>query len=75
MSRKKTEYLQAGGAEQGMVYIQGETVKKVDHFKYVGVVASTDESCEEEVRRRMQAGWQVGGEYPEYSVTESCQQD
>ena len=29
MSRKKTEYLQAGGAEQGMVFIQGEMVKKV----------------------------------------------
>ena len=41
-----------------MVYIQGETVKKVDHFKYLGVVVSTDGSCEEEVRRRMQAGWQ-----------------
>ena len=58
VSRKKTEYLQAGGAEQGTVYIQGETVKKVDHFKYLGVVVSADGSCEEEVRRRMQAGWQ-----------------
>ena len=36
VSRKKTEYLQAGGVEQGTVYIQGETVKKVDHFKYLG---------------------------------------
>ena len=58
MSRKKTEYLQAGGAEQGTVYIQGKTVKKVDHFKYLGVVVSTDGSCEKEVRRRKQAGWQ-----------------
>ena len=58
VSRKKTEYLQAGGAEQGTVYIQGETVKKVDHFKYLGVVVSADGSCEEDVRRRMQAGWQ-----------------
>ena len=45
LSRKKTEYLQAGGVEQGTVYIQGETVKKVDHFKYLGVVVSTDGSC------------------------------
>ena len=58
MSRNKTEYLQAGGIEQGTVYIQGETVKKVDHFKYLGVVVSADGSCEEEVRRRVQAGWQ-----------------
>ena len=58
VSRKKTEYLQAGGTEQGTVYIQGETVKKVDQCKYLGVVVSADGSCEEEVRRRMQAGWQ-----------------
>ena len=58
VSRKKTEYLQAGGAEQETVYIQGETVKKVDYFKYLGVVVSEDGSCEEEVRRRMQTGWQ-----------------
>ena len=54
VSRKKTEYLQAGGVEQRMVYIQGDMVKKVDHFKYLGVVVSADGSCEEEVRRRMQ---------------------
>ena len=41
-----------------MVYMQGETVKKVDHFKYLGLVVSADGSCEEEVRRRVQAGWQ-----------------
>ena len=58
VSRKKTEYLQAGGVEQGTVYIQGEIVKKVDHFKYLGVVVSADGSFEEEVRRRIQAGWQ-----------------
>ena len=58
VSRKKTEYLQAEGAKKGTVFIQGETVKKVDHFKYLGVVVSADGSCEEEVRRRMQAGWQ-----------------
>ena len=36
-------------------------MKKVDHFKYLGMVVSADGSygsCEEEVRRRMQAGWQ-----------------
>ena len=31
---------------------------KVDHFKYLDVVVSADGSCEEEVRRRIQAGWQ-----------------
>ena len=56
VSRKKTEYLQAGGAEEGTVYIHGDKVKKVDHFKYLGTVVSADGSCEEEVRRRVQAG-------------------
>ena len=58
VSRKKTEYLQTGGVEQGMVFIKGGMVKKVDHFKYLGMVVSADRSCKEEVRRRMQAGWQ-----------------
>ena len=37
--------------------MQGETVKKVEIFKYLGSVGSRDGSCEEEIRRRIQAGW------------------
>ena len=33
-------------------------MQKVDHFKYLGTVVSADGSCEEEVRRRVQAEWQ-----------------
>ena len=40
------------------MHIQGEKVKKFDHFKYLGTVVSADGSCEEEVRRRVQVGWQ-----------------
>ena len=58
VSWEKTEYLQAGGTEQEAVYLQGEKLKKVDHFKYLGSVVSADGSCEEEIRRRVQAGWQ-----------------
>ena len=58
VSRQKTEYLQAGRAEQGTVHIQGEKVQKVDHFKYLGTVVSADGSCKEEVRRIVQARWQ-----------------
>jgi len=58
VSREKTEYLQVGGTEQEAVYLQGEKLKKVDHFKYLGSVVSADGSCEEEIRRRVQAGWQ-----------------
>ena len=33
-------------------------MKKVDHFKCLGTVVNADGSCEEEVRRMVQAGWQ-----------------
>ena len=46
VSKQKTEYLQAGGAEQGTAHMQGEKVKKVDHFKYLGTAVSADEECE-----------------------------
>ena len=57
VSRKKTEYVEVGGAEQGTVYIQGGMAKKVDHFKYLDRVVRAEGSCEEQVRRRVQAGW------------------
>ena len=75
VSRKKMEYLQAGGAEQGTVYIQGETMKKVDHFKYLGVVVSADGAAKRKSEEGCRQDGKVGEEYPEYSVTESCQQD
>ena len=33
-------------------------MKKVDHFKYLSTIVSADGSCEEKVRRRVQARWQ-----------------
>ena len=32
-------------------------MKKVETFKYIGSVLSGDGSCEEEVKKRIQAGW------------------
>ena len=53
VSRKKTEYLQVGGKDQGMeLHMQEEVVKKVEHFKYLGSVVSRNGSSEEVVRRR-----------------------
>ncbi len=58
VSRKKTEYLQVGGVDQATeLHIQGEAIKKVEHFKYLGSTVSGDGRCEEEVTRRVQAGW------------------
>ena len=37
--------------------LQGENVKRAKNFKYLGSAVSSDGRCEEEVRRRIQAGW------------------
>ena len=37
--------------------LQEEKVKKAKNFKYLGSTVSNDGRCEEEVRRRIQAGW------------------
>ena len=37
--------------------LQGEKVKRAKNFKYLGSTVSSDGRCEEEVRRRIQAGW------------------
>ena len=58
VSRRKTEYLKAGGVDDGEeLKLQGEKVKRAKNFKYLGSTLSSDGRCEEEVRRRIQAGW------------------
>ena len=58
VSRSKTEYLKVEGVDDGEeLKLQGENVKRVNNFKYLGSTVSSDERCEEEVRRRIQAGW------------------
>lgn len=37
--------------------MQGEIVKRVKNFKYLGSTINSDGRCEEEVRKRIQAGW------------------
>ena len=37
--------------------LQGEKVKRAKNFKYLSLTVSSDGRCEEEVRRRIQAGW------------------
>ena len=59
VSRSKTEYVRMLREDEGHeeIKLQGETVKKVENFKYLGSVVSEDGGCEEEVRRRLQSGW------------------
>ena len=58
VSRRKTEYLKAGGVDDGEeLKLQGEKVKRAKNVKYLGSTVGSDGRCEEEVRRKMQAGW------------------
>ena len=58
VSRSKTEYMRVGGVDDGEeLKLQEEKVKKAKNFKYLGSTVSNDGRCEEEVRRRIQAGW------------------
>ena len=58
MSLSKTEYLRVGGVDdREELKLQGEEVKRAKHFKYLVSTISSDGRCEEEVRRRIQAGW------------------
>ena len=58
VSRSKTEYLKVGDVDDGEeLKLQGEKLKRAKNFKYLGSTISSDGRCEEEVRRRIQAGW------------------
>ena len=58
VSRSKTEYLRVGDVDDGEeLKRQGEKVKRAKNFKYLGSTVSSDGRCEEEVKRRIQAGW------------------
>ena len=58
VSRSKTEYSKAGGADDGEeLMLQGEKLKRAKNFKYLGSTVSSDERCKEKVRRRIQAEW------------------
>ena len=58
VSRSKTEYLRVGGVDDGEeLKLQGEKIKRAKNFKYLSSTVSRDGICEEEVRKRIQAGW------------------
>ena len=57
VSRSKTECLKVGGVDDGEeLKLQEKNVKRAKNFKYLGSTLSSDGRCEEEVRRRLQAG-------------------
>ncbi|KAK3528913.1 hypothetical protein QTP70_012868 [Hemibagrus guttatus] len=57
VSRSKTEYMCVNEREgSGTVRLQGEEVKKVQEFKYLGSTAQSNGECGKEVKKRVQAG-------------------
>ncbi|KAK3532187.1 hypothetical protein QTP86_009294 [Hemibagrus guttatus] len=58
VSRSKTEYMCVNEREgSGTVRLQGEEVKKVQEFKYLGSTVQSNLYCGKEVKKRVQAGW------------------
>ncbi|KAK3548436.1 hypothetical protein QTP70_013068, partial [Hemibagrus guttatus] len=58
VSGSKTEYMRVNEREgSGTVRLQGEEVKKVQEFKYLGSTVQSNGECAKEVKKRVQAGW------------------
>ncbi|KAK3542651.1 hypothetical protein QTP86_031471, partial [Hemibagrus guttatus] len=58
VSRSKTEHMCVNEREgSGTVRLQGEEVKKVQEFKYLGSTVQSNGECGKEVKKRVQAGW------------------
>ncbi|KAK3562709.1 hypothetical protein QTP86_005673 [Hemibagrus guttatus] len=58
VSRSKTEYVCMNEREgSGTVRLQGEEVKKVQEFKYLGSTVQSNGECGKEVKKQVQAGW------------------
>ncbi|KAK3568517.1 hypothetical protein QTP86_008630 [Hemibagrus guttatus] len=58
VSRSKTEYMCVDEREgSGTVRLQGEEVKKVQEFKYLGSTVQSNGECGKEVKKRVQAVW------------------
>ncbi|KAK3555297.1 hypothetical protein QTP86_014982 [Hemibagrus guttatus] len=60
VSRSKTEYMCVNKREgSGTVRLQGEEVKKVQEFKYLGSTVQSNGECAKDVKKRVQAGWNL----------------
>ncbi|KAK3519034.1 hypothetical protein QTP70_016148 [Hemibagrus guttatus] len=58
VSHSKTEYMCVNEREEsGTVRLQGEEVKKVQDFKYLGLTVQSNRECGKAVKKRVQAGW------------------
>ena len=62
VSRSKTKYLCInGGNDKETVKMEDTKVPRVKEFKYLGSTVQESGGCEREVKKRVQAGWNVWG--------------
>ena len=60
VSRSKTKYLCInGGNDNETVKMEDTKVPRVKEFKYLGSTVQESGACEREVKKRVQAGWNV----------------
>ena len=58
VSKSKTEYLCInGGNNEETVKMENTKVPRVQEFKYLGSTVQESDSCEREVKKRVQAEW------------------
>ena len=57
ISRRKTEYLGCNEHQDADIQLQGETVKRVKTFTYLGSTLADDGELDAEVIHRVQSGW------------------
>ena len=57
VSRSKTEYLCINGGNDDATVKMEDTVPRVKEFKYLGSMVQESGSCEREIKKRVQAGW------------------
>ena len=58
ISRSKTKYLCINGEnDEETMKMEGMKVPRIKEFKYLGSTVQESDSCEREVKRRVQAGW------------------
>ena len=56
-NRRKTEYLGCSEHQDAEIQLQGETVKRVKTFTYLGSTLAEDGELDAEVTHRVQSGW------------------
>ena len=57
VSRSKTEYLSFNDESVGDVRLEGNTMKRVGNFNYLGSTVAENGDLDREITHRIQAGW------------------